>query len=95
MRDLLRLNGCEEDIILRLLSMYTTEQMQTLPARRLSWWKDDSYPPAAVELDVMRWRQLPEIEKDNIKEMARDLQQMFAFAPLVTYYSYETITNDM
>ena len=93
-RDLLRLMGCEEDIIWRVLSEFVSKQMQKLPARRLSWWKDDSYPPAAIELDVMRWRQLPDIDKDVIKESARCAGGMFVLAPLVEHCPFETITND-
>ena len=94
-RDLLKLMGCEEVIIWRVLSNYVSETMQKLPARRLSWWKDDSYPPAAIEMDVIKWRQLPCEYKELYQEAAEEIAGLFGLAPIGGNHTSETITNDM
>lgn len=93
-RDLLRLMGYEEDIVWRLLAEYVSIKMRMLPTRRLSWWKDDSYPPAMVIIDDFTWRQLPREDKDMIKAIADDAGG-FAYEPWVEPCNLETITNDV
>ena len=96
-RDLLRLMGYEEDIVWRLLAEYVSITMRMLPTRRLSWWKDDSYPPAMVIIDDFTWRQLHPEDRDLIMEMADDVGPFAGhlFEPLVECYRMETITNDV
>lgn len=88
-RDLLRLMGCEKDIVWRLLAEYVSIHMRVLPPRRLSWWRDDSDSPPFAHIV---WRQLPPEEKDLIKAAAVG---GWLFEPLVQYKELETITNDV
>ncbi len=91
-RDWFRLCGVKEDALGFILETYVSFCLQDLPARRIAWWKDDSFPPIKIVMAVVEWREVASADKEWLEEMAAS--SPVAIRPLAGY-GVEVVTNDM